>query len=356
MIHTSAPFYPALILEESQLPPKEPFPTCGATIRNAAIALGVLADRYTSLNTYENHAKENGRLEKIKVNGHAWKTALKIISYVLTAFILPLIALIAKALYKNFCNKQIELNKKHEPAKRPEEFEEPPRKSPDVTKIEQVKKKDNLHPISTIYANNGVNQYQVNGVACCTHFGFSFIASNKPATPSSLKDLLEMNVIMGEDFIDPERSFDIHREKIEAYKENLPMISNWGPEQSIDPANDSISVVRSEMAVTHFLNYFLGNKEIDGCVLSSGHISIALRKFGNGVEIFDSHGPDFPLTNDTKPSYVIRVQSFSHKEIIQGLLPHLNKFTNFIEGEHEVFSAYPVKLKNPQERTHIIRL
>ena len=41
--------------------------------------------------------------------GYAWKTTLKVISFVLSFFILPAIALVAKTLYKNFCSNNIHL-------------------------------------------------------------------------------------------------------------------------------------------------------------------------------------------------------------------------------------------------------
>lgn len=65
--------------------------------------IGQFADQYISLNNQELQIKE-GRINTFKVNGHAWKTTIKVISYVVTFFSLFLLALTAKALYRNYCS------------------------------------------------------------------------------------------------------------------------------------------------------------------------------------------------------------------------------------------------------------
>ena len=92
-------FCPALIIDRNEQP---------KNISRKAWKFGAWADQYASLSNQEVHTK-NGRTKILPVDGYARKTALKIVSFVLTLFILPMIALIAKALYKNFCSKQIKL-------------------------------------------------------------------------------------------------------------------------------------------------------------------------------------------------------------------------------------------------------
>lgn len=70
----------------------------------ALIAIGTAADAYVSFDKYTIQA---AAMQKIPIKGHVWKTALRIISYVLTIFILPALALVAKAIYKNWAEKNV---------------------------------------------------------------------------------------------------------------------------------------------------------------------------------------------------------------------------------------------------------
>lgn len=96
-------FWPALKVKEDQLP--IPFNGC---VKKAAFAIGAWADGYASLSRNEIHLKERNPIP-MKVEGYAWKTAAKVVSYILTFFTLPIFALIAKALYKDYCSKNIEV-------------------------------------------------------------------------------------------------------------------------------------------------------------------------------------------------------------------------------------------------------
>lgn len=97
IIYEKYKFCPALIIDEKVLP-KE--------ISRTAMAFGAWADRYVSFSRHEFHLKKD-RLRKIEVESYAWKTAFKILSYVLSLFILPALALISKAIYKDFCSENI---------------------------------------------------------------------------------------------------------------------------------------------------------------------------------------------------------------------------------------------------------
>lgn len=101
-------FWPAFVIDRDNLPEVAPFPTCKAQCERIAIAICTLADKYTSFCKHEFHLK-NGKVEKIHVEGYAWKTALKIASYVL--IILPILALMTKAIYKHVCTKNVTIQK-----------------------------------------------------------------------------------------------------------------------------------------------------------------------------------------------------------------------------------------------------
>lgn len=78
-------------------------------LAKALICIGAAADRYVSVS---NHYIKGPIRKEIPIKGHARETTLKVISYVLTAFILPALALIAKVLYKNWAEKNMQTEKK----------------------------------------------------------------------------------------------------------------------------------------------------------------------------------------------------------------------------------------------------
>jgi hypothetical protein len=76
-------------------------------ISKALICIGSAADRYLSTADYCINATTK---EKLPIEGHVWKTVLKIASYILTAFILPVLpafAFIAKLVYRNWALEQM---------------------------------------------------------------------------------------------------------------------------------------------------------------------------------------------------------------------------------------------------------
>ncbi len=100
-------FWPSLTIDELLLP-EVLDPSFTDILKKLAFDLGAAADKYTSLSREEFKLTYEGRLEPIKIEGHAWKTALKVMSYFLTLGILPIVALVAKVLYKNWCETEFE--------------------------------------------------------------------------------------------------------------------------------------------------------------------------------------------------------------------------------------------------------
>lgn len=72
----------------------------------AFVDIGYAADSYVYLGKNCLHVKASKEQELKSIDGHVWKTALKVMSYALTVLILPLV-LIAKGIYKNWAAKNI---------------------------------------------------------------------------------------------------------------------------------------------------------------------------------------------------------------------------------------------------------
>ncbi|QLH35652.1 MAG: hypothetical protein HWD61_05495 [Parachlamydiaceae bacterium] len=72
----------------------------------ALYQMGQSADAFASLDRQKWIIKP-GHLAQINVDGYAWKTALKVVAYISSAFVLLFLALAAKALYRHYCLKQI---------------------------------------------------------------------------------------------------------------------------------------------------------------------------------------------------------------------------------------------------------
>lgn len=87
-------------------------------LTKALIIIGSWADHYVHLGK-NFHTIKGTTVQELPIKGHAWKTALKIISYFLTAFILPSFALIAKTAYKIWAFKNIPYMALSKPVRRP---------------------------------------------------------------------------------------------------------------------------------------------------------------------------------------------------------------------------------------------
>lgn len=119
----------------------------------ALIAIGTAAD---IIDSFDGHYIQAPSLRKLPVQGYAWKTALKVAAYVLTAFILPAIALFVKTAYKYWALNNIapQEQKPNKPdpikqlkglAKNAElpPFDETPKNQPDAVKEREIVPKEN---------------------------------------------------------------------------------------------------------------------------------------------------------------------------------------------------------------------
>lgn len=85
------------ILDKDFLSEKKP-------ITRALLTLGAMADNYLSLSK---RSLKVSTMETLETQGHLWKTALKVTTYILTALILPALAFVGKLLYKNWIEKNL---------------------------------------------------------------------------------------------------------------------------------------------------------------------------------------------------------------------------------------------------------
>lgn len=263
---------------------------------------------------------------------------------------------------------------------------------PQVIVAEVKKVEENIQPnpqSETIYAMEGMNQYnvqnyypqfqepmglekkdanQLRGQACCTNFALAFVALKEATTPESLGRLLLDNVLErnGPDaFMDiedckkqkrnPERYGDL-----ESYIKNPSKIEGGrlltGGTNNV--ANIEIKTItvktNTDDNIATFLRYITANMStgrIDGCVMSSGFVSVALRKYNNRIEFFDPHGSDISLPNGTKPAYVIAYPANDVPKLIESLMPYLKeRLKNLDLGEDfelapPEFDAHTFKIK-----------
>lgn len=104
------------------------------------------ADKYASLSRYEFKLNREHKLEKLKVEGYVWKTALKVMTYVLTLGILPLYALLLKIIYKDICADEFKVQPDDLQPEIPEANQEP--EFPIPLDAEEYFPGQNKHPMT----------------------------------------------------------------------------------------------------------------------------------------------------------------------------------------------------------------
>lgn len=183
-----------------------------------------------------------------------------------------------------------------------------------------------------VVANGGLNQYQVGGPAACTALACSFLHSKAPCSPELIVDLLNKNTYTDVDFLETNDMLD---------KYDLKRSENPLPEQmglsfmmmSFEKYGDL-----NFRGIAQTLPVLLDNDEIAGAIITANGLTIAMRKWGNRVEFFDSHG-DTVLTNQGNAAYVISFLTSRRDQIIDfltkrypqiGFNPHANFQPQFI--------------------------
>ena len=134
-------FWPAFKVDKNQIPPKA---------SRTAISIGKWADQYLSFSPKTRYL-DKGRVKKIEVQGYAWKTVAKVISFVLTLLILPGIALIAKTIYKDYCAKNLKFE--------PDASDNKQTTATDPTKNVELNQEDGKTPKKTKQPKNSVTPH-----------------------------------------------------------------------------------------------------------------------------------------------------------------------------------------------------
>ncbi|MGD0664374.1 MAG: hypothetical protein ABSA17_01410 [Rhabdochlamydiaceae bacterium] len=195
----------------------------------------------------------------------------------------------------------------------------------------------------TILAADGVNQYSAGGSSACTPLACRFIASEDPASPEMLKQLIEGNTYLGNEHLDTEKCIQdtgliraenpwawMAQEPMQATVKNEPMQVTFGQNGVTD--------------LTEAVKTLLGSNEINGAIITANTITIGMRKFGDAVEFFDSHG-DASRTHTDKAygintAYVIQFQKNQMDQMVEFLT---RRFPNIVKNSH--IQIWPIQAK-----------
>lgn len=433
-------FCPPLVVKDKTSFPK-------GSLAKKLFNVGAQADKYLSFNSREIQII-NGKKEEVVVKQGAFKIAVKVMSFVLTLFILPALAFIAKAIYKDYCSKNVKIDPQREvivplretnnpPIVEPKKSEKtsPLLQQPTVTQspkkdlskssikeeetkaenrtsktVKKNKEVDNDHvqpffyadyrdqhllpekwrntfnsnpqaaqkntndgskapPIKVeknkeldipnpevIFAKDKTNQYTIQSQAACTLFANQFIADFQEADPENLKDLLIKNKRTGGNFVTPEEAFNSVRNKLKIvpqdfYGINVEGFNRLGEDPSTIKENFfNVQIEEKGEALKKFIKFLLlqfKSYKMDGCVISNGYISLAVKIFDDQIEFFDSHGDN---TKENKSAYVVRFACTDLTVTADQIFPYLhnklfNKQTDDNYEKIEEFSVYPLSFK-----------
>lgn len=148
---------------------------------------------------------------------------------------------------------------------------------------------------SLTVAENGVNQYQVGGVAACTPLACQFLASKLPATPKMIADLIQQNTFKDEFFAETDAC---------AARFELKTVQNpWEDQRDWSPSMQVSLEIEGETGIRAAVNTLFDSSYIRGAIITGNGITIGMRKKENKVEFFDSHG-DANLTSQGNAAYV----------------------------------------------------
>lgn len=197
--------------------------------------------------------------------------------------------------------------------KEKEEKELPNKATPDIAKIEQKKVPQNQVNYPTlILAAHGVNQYQSGGPAACTPLACAFIASKLPISSEMIEELILNNTYDKDTFAETENCIG---------NASLQVAQNpWDFQRDFGPTLQVSFERQGPAGLSAAVKSLSDEKGIGGAIITGNGMTIAMRKQGNTLEFFDSHG-DAALTGKGNAAYV---QTFTkdQKELAVGFLEH----------------------------------
>jgi hypothetical protein len=186
----------------------------------------------------------------------------------------------------------------------------------------------------TIIAAGEVNQYSAGGSSACTPLACRFIASEDPASPEMLKKLIEAITYRGNKHLDTEKCI----QDTGLIRAKNPWA--WMAQEHLQATvkNETMQVTFGQNGVTDLteaVKTLLGSNEINGAIITANAIRIGMRKYGDAVEFFDSHG-DASRTHTDKAygintAYVIQFQKNQMDQMVEFLT---RLFPNIVKNSH----------------------
>lgn len=178
-----------------------------------------------------------------------------------------------------------------------------------IAKLKQRPANTATYP-TLILAANGVNQYQAGGVSACTPLACKFIASKEAVSAELLEKLIKENKYTGAD----------HPEAETCIKDSgLQLAENpWAFQKDFSPSMQVAFERNGDAGLVSAVKSLVETANIRGAVFIANAVTIGMRKQGNAVEFFDSHG-DNTITQKGNVAYVKAFANDQGEQILQYL-------------------------------------
>lgn len=146
------------------------------------------------------------------------------------------------------------------------------------------------------------NQYRQGGASACTRNAcrfLSIVSKNEPASAQAIDDVLQRSDYVGNAHEDPEEAI--------ARFDNLQVVENPWHRLQFTPEMQ-VNLTGRRFSLQAALQFILSDERVDGALVIARGETICLRKQGEMIEIFDSHGNAQFTHTDEPLAYVYRCQ------------------------------------------------
>jgi hypothetical protein len=190
-----------------------------------------------------------------------------------------------------------------------------------------------------VYAPEGLNQFVGSGPSACTRIACRFLAltPDKPATEEDIQRAIVGHGYSGNTFEDPDKVIALFPEL------EFLEINPWWEETNTHEIQADI-YGRTGCGISEAMNFLLTNPDVNGILITGqGTISIALRRQGDKIEIFDSHGHAELSKANGNVAYVHRCDPNQAIQFLEKRFPKVEGMED--SPQFSTVSFFPIKIK-----------
>ena len=189
-----------------------------------------------------------------------------------------------------------------------------------------------------VMASDGINQYKAGGPAACTRIACRFLALT-PGSPVCSEDI--DHAIQKHGYSSAE--FEDTDEIIAEFSEQLEVLPNPWFEHQYSPEMQVNINGLTTYGIREALTYLFNNPDVNGAIVTGQMMTLAMRKEGGEIELFDSHGSNELTGSKDNRAYAIRCD-------LAGAIHFLSRRFPKFEGSEDddpygTIVFYPLKIR-----------